>query len=712
MSGTKAVLPYGSWPSPITADDAARGDALLEWAGFLGDDVCWTEVLPEEDGRSGLMRRTADGVEEVLPPGWDVRTRVIEYGGRPWLALSGRAADGLVFTHGPDQRLHRWRPGSEPVPLSPPGAWPGELRYADFAVHGDEVWCLRETVADDTARSAVRHLVAVPLDGSAAEDPSRVRELAATHHFMTGPRIEPGGGRVAWLGWDHPDMPWDSTRLMVAAVLPDGTLGPPSVRMGGEGEAVTQADWATDGSGTLYAVSDPDGWWNVHAVDRDGGTRSLCPRPEEFGEALWRIGLRWCLPLLDGTLAVIHGVGERRLGILGADGALTDFADPATEWHFAATDGRRIAAVASSPGRRRTVVLADPADGSVRTVRAPSAEAGSPASDVPAPAADAPAPAADVPAPAADASAPDARMPASGAEALAPSVEGGSLPSDAPAPSAESVPSDAYATTPFRRTYRADDGEPVHVHVYPPHHPAVTGPADELPPCLVLAHGGPTSRSHLVLNQEISYFTSRGIGVVDVQYGGSTGYGRAYRERLRHRWGQTDVQDCATAARGLIAEGLADPDRIAIRGGSAGGWTAVASIAAEPGLYRAAAVYYPVLDPVSWREETHDFESRYLDGLIGPWPDTADRYARQSPLREADRIRTPFVLLQGLDDTVCPPAQAERLLRRIDPDTVPYRFLTFEGEGHGFRRSATVAASLRAELRLYADALGFTPASS
>ncbi|MFB7400268.1 alpha/beta hydrolase family protein [Streptomyces rubiginosohelvolus] len=670
MSDTKSVLPYGSWPSPIEADDAARGDALLEWVGFLGDDVCWTEVLPEEDGRSGLMRRTADGVEEVLPPGWDVRTRVIEYGGRPWLALSGRAADGLVFTHGPDQRLHRWRPGSDPVPLSPPGAWPGELRYADFAVHGDEIWCLRETVADDTARTARRHLVAIPLDGSAAEDPSRVRELAATHHFMTGPRIEPGGDRVVWLGWDHPDMPWDTTRLMVAAVLPDGTLGAPAVRMGGEGEAVTQADWATDGSGTLYAVSDPDGWWNVHAVDRDGGTRSLCPRPEEFGEALWRIGLRWCLPLLDGTLAVIHGVGERRLGILGADGVLTDFADPATEWHFAATDGRRIAAVASSPGRRRTVVLADPADGSVRTVRAPSSEGRSLPSDAPDPDADGAAPYARTPAP------------------------------------------DAYATTPYRRTYRGDDGEPVHVHVYPPHHPEFTGPDDELPPYLVLAHGGPTSRSHLVLNQEISYFTSRGIGVVDVQYGGSTGYGRAYRERLSHRWGLTDVQDCATAARGLIAEGLADPDRIAIRGGSAGGWTAVASIAAEPGLYRAAAVYYPVLDPVSWREETHDFESRYLDGLIGPWPDAADRYAHQSPLRAADRIRTPFVLLQGLDDTVCPPAQAERLLQRIDPDTVPYRCLTFEGEGHGFRRSATVAASLRAELRLYADALGFTPAAA
>ncbi|MFB6979658.1 alpha/beta hydrolase family protein [Streptomyces scopuliridis] len=649
MTDVKQCHPYGSWPSPVGAADAARGDALLEWVGFLGEDVCWTEVLPDEDGRSGLMCRSADGIREVLPAGWDVRTRVIEYGGRPWLALSGRAEDGLVFTHGSDQRVYRWRPGTAPEPLSPAGSRPGELRYADFAVRGDEVWCLRETVTDDTARSARRHLVALPLDGSAAADPSRVRELAASHHFMTGPRIEPGGNRVAWLGWDHPDMPWDTTRLMVAEIQPDGTIGEAVACLGGDREAVTQADWATDGTGTLYAVSDPDGWWNVHAIGRDGRTRQLCPGPEEFGEALWRIGLRWCLPLLDGSLAVIHGVGERRLGVLTADGTLTDFADPATEWHFAATDGRRIAAVSSSPGRRRTIVLADPADGSVEIVRAPS-----------------------------------------GATA------GTSF--------------DAYATTPYRRTYRGADGEPVHAHVYPPYHPTVTGPEDELPPWLVFVHGGPTSRTHLVLNQEISYFTSRGIGVLDVQYGGSTGYGRAYRERLRQSWGLTDVHDCATAVRGLIAEGLADPRRVAIRGGSAGGWTAVASIAAEPDLYRAAGIYYPVLDPVSWREETHDFESRYLDTLIGPWPQAEDRYEKQSPLLDAARIRAPFVLLQGLDDTVCPPAQAERLLQRIDAATVPYRYLAFEGEGHGFRRSGTIADSLRAELDLYGQALGFAPA--
>ncbi|MFI5617755.1 alpha/beta hydrolase family protein [Streptomyces sp. NPDC051567] len=647
MTATRDRLPYGSWPSPVTPEDAARGDALLEWVGFLGADVCWTEALPEQDGRSGLMRRTPRGTAEVLPDGWDVRTRVIEYGGRPWLALSDRAEDGIVFTHGPDQRVYRWRPGTDPVPLSPAGAWPGELRYADFAVHGEEVWCLREAVGDEHAVTAVRHLVALPLDGRAAEDPGAVRELATTHHFMTGPKVEPGGGRVAWIGWNHPDMPWDTTELMAAEILADGTLAPARPLMGGDGESVTQTEWAADGSGTLYAVSDPDGWWNVHAIPRDGTPRNLCPRPEEFGEALWRIGLRWCLPLLDGRLAVVHGVGERRLGVLAADGTLTDLADPATEWHFAATDGRRVAAVVSSPAQRRTVVLADPDEGTVEVVRAPA---------------------------------------------------DGAL--------------DAYATVPARRTYRGPDGERVHAHAYPPHHPGLTGADGELPPWLVFAHGGPTSRSHLVLNQEISFFTSRGIGVLDVQYGGSTGYGRDYRERLRHTWGVTDVADCATAIRGLIAEGLAAPGRIAIRGGSAGGWTAVASLVAEPDLYRAAGIYYPVLDPVSWRAEggTHDFESRYLDGLIGPWPEAADRYGKQSPLSGAESIRTPFVLMQGLDDTVCPPAQAERLLELTDPARAPHRYLTFEGEGHGFRRSATVADSLRAELRLYGQALGFTPA--
>lgn len=644
MTDTHGTAPHGSWPSPIGAADVAGGEALVEWLGFVGDQVWWTEARPEENGRSALMRHTSDGVEEVLP-GWDVRTRVIEYGGRPWQAVSDRAEDGIVFTRAQDQRVYRYRPGSEPFPLSPVGAWPGELRYSDFSVRGGEVWCLREAVSDPRATDAVRCLVALPLDGGAAEDPTRVRELAASHHFMTGPRIEPGGDRVVWIGWDHPAMPWDATEVMAAVITADGTLTEPSVLAGGGQEAVTQVEWAADGSGSLYAVTDPDGWWNVHEIRTDGTTRNLLPREEEFGDALWRIGLRWCLPLRDGRLAVLHGVGERRLGVLGTDGLLTDFPGEATEWSHPATDGRRIAAVAAGPRMRRTVVLVDPADQAVEVLRPPADTSG-----------------------------------------------------------------DAWVSTPYRRTWWGPEGEPVHAHVHPPHHPELTGPEGELPPWVVFVHGGPSSRSHLVPNHEISYFTSRGIGVLDVQYGGSTGYGRRYRERLRENWGVTDVRDCATAARGLVADGLAAADRIAIRGGSAGGWTAASSLVALPGLYRAAGIYYPVLDLVSWRSQgTHDFESRYLDGLIGPWPQTAERYAQRSPAVAAARIRTPFVLLQGLDDTVCPPAQAEALIALLGGSGPEHRYLAFEGEGHGFRRRATVADSLRAELELYGRALGFTP---
>ncbi|MFJ1598528.1 alpha/beta hydrolase family protein [Streptomyces sp. NPDC088261] len=649
MAHGHRTAPYGSWPSPLGAADVARGEAQLDWVGFVGDEVWWTEALPEEGGRAALMRGGPDGPEEALPGGgWDVRTRVIEYGGRPWLAVSGRPEDGVVFTHAGDQRVHLWRPGTEPVPLSPPGAWQAELRHADFAVRGDEVWCLRERVEDEEGTRVTRHLVALPLDGSAADDPSRVRELAASHHFMSGPRVEPGGDRVVWLGWNHPDMPWDATELMGAAIRADGTLGEPAVLVG-DRLAVTQAEWAADGSGTLYALADPDGWWNVHELAPDGGLlRALCPREEEFGDALWRIGLRWCLPLRDGTLAVVHGTGTRTLGILSPDGTLTDpegFAGAGAEWFSLATDGRRVAAVCAGPRQRRSVVLADPADGSVRVVRPPSGTA-----------------------------------------------------------------LDAWATTPYRRAFRGDDGQDVYAHVYPPYSPTHTGPDGELPPWVVFVHGGPTSGTPLVLNQEIGFFTSRGIGVVDVQYGGSTGYGRAYRERLRGDWGVTDVRDCAAVARGLVAEGLADAGRLAIRGASAGGWTAAASLCAEPELYAAAGIYYPLLDPVIWSAGgTHDFESRYLDGLIGPWPEAKDRYERRSPLAGADRIRAPFVLLQGLDDRVCPPAQSLRMAERIAETGGECRYLRFEGEGHGFRKAGNTITALHAELELYGDVFGFTP---
>ncbi|GAB3958221.1 alpha/beta hydrolase family protein [Streptomyces sparsus] len=633
----------------MRAADVAEGMPVPEWPGFVGEEVWWTEFLTHDGGRSALMRHGPDGVPtQVLPPDWDVRTRLHEYGALPWHALSADTADGIVFTHWTDQRVYRWRPDTAPEPLTPSATERETCRYGDFAVRDGEVWCVRETLhAEGDGPALVRRdLVALPLDGRAAEDRGAVRVLASTHDFMTGPRIEPGGRRVAWLGWNHPSMPWDSTDLMVAAVSPDGELRDITrVLDGGRRRSVTQVEWAADGSGRLFAVTDPDGWWNLHEVTPGAPARNLFPVAEEFGEALWRMGTSWFKPMSDGRIAVVHGRSERRLGVLNPNGDLTDLdpGGPYTQWSSPATDGRRIAAVAAGTGRRPTVVLTDPSAGRPAPPRTPEHR--------------------------------HLRLTA----------------------------------TPRLRTYHGQEGEPVHAHVHPPYHPDVTGPAGELPPYVVFAHGGPTNRSPLVPRAHITYFTSRGIGVLDVQYGGSTGFGRAYRDRLRGGWGVVDVRDCATAARGIVADGLADPARVAIRGASAGGWTAAASMIAEPDLYRAAAIYFPVLDADTWRRTTHDFESRYAETLIGPWPADREQYERRSPVHGADRIRAPFVLFQGTEDAICPPGQAEQFLKRLEGSGIAYTHHLFEGEGHGFRGAATVIQTLRAELALYARAFGFDP---
>ncbi|WP_307782147.1 prolyl oligopeptidase family serine peptidase [Streptomyces sp. MBT65] len=649
---TVRTAPYGTWTSPITAAEAAAGATRVEWVGFVGEQVWWIELRPREGGRCALVGRAPDGtVTDLLGAGWSVRSRVIEYGGRPWLALGRDASAGFVFTNGDDQRVYRCAPGAEPVPLSPEPDLPTGLRYADFARVGEEVWCLRETLLDPAGTEVRRALVALPLDGRAAEDPGAVRVLGGGHHLMTGPKVAPDGRQVAWIGWNHPDMPWESTDLMCAPVRTDGTLGPARRIAGGPGVSVGQVEWAPDRPGVLYVLSDPDGWWNIHEIGPAGDSRCLCPRAEEFGEPLWRIGARWFLPADDGRLFVAYGTSGRRLAVLHPDGSLADVESPYTEWAQLATDGRRVAGTAAGPRQPSSVVLAD------------LGGAGAPRLEV-------------------------LRGPGAG--------EDGVRHAD---------------WLPYGRAevFRNADGDDVHAFVHLPHNPRFTAPEGELPPFLVQAHGGPTTRSQLVVNREIAYFTSRGIGVVDVQYGGSTGFGRPYRERLRGAWGVTDVADCAAVARGLVARGLADPGRIGIRGGSAGGWTAAASLAAEPSLYRVAGIYYPLLDPEEWRDRgTHDFESRYLESLLGPWPQAAERYARVSPLRRAGRVRAPFVLMQGLEDTITPPVQAERFLRRLG-GRVPHAHLTFEGEQHGFRRAETVVACLHAELSVYGQVFGFEP---
>ncbi|WP_328301654.1 prolyl oligopeptidase family serine peptidase [Streptomyces sp. NBC_00435] len=648
------TAPYGSWPSPIDAALAASLDGRPEYVGAVGTEVWWTEPRPTEGGRRALVRRPADGgpALPVLPAPWNVRSRVTEYGGLPW-AGTERPSGGplVVFVHFADQRLYAYEPDAPGAPapraLTPVSMVGGGLRWVDPVLRGAEVWCVLEEFTGAGPTEVRRVLAAVPLDGSAAEDRSRVRELTDDgYRFTTGPRISPDGRQAAWLVWDHPRMPWDGTELRLAEVTPDGRLAQPRTVLGGPEEAVAQVEWSRDGA--LLAVSDRGGWWNPYRVDPETGEAvNLCPREEEFGGALWKSGLRWIAALPGGLIAVLHGQGSPVLGVLDPEsGDLVDAAGPWTAWQpTLAVCGDLVYGVAASPRSPYEVVELDTVTGHARAAggRGPS-----------------------------------------GADRVDP----------------------AYYPEPLSRTFSGRGGREIHAHVYPPHHPTLRARAVELPPYVVWAHGGPTDHVPPVLDLHIAYFTSRGIGVVEVNYGGSTGYGRAYRERLREQWGVVDVEDCASVARALAAEGTADPDRLAIRGGSAGGWTAAASLAAT-GLYACAAIIYPVLDLAGFAAETHDLESRYVEGLAGP-PQTLALISRErSPVARAERITAPFLLLQGLDDPVCPPAQAERLVAAMRGRSVRHAYVTFEGEGHGFRRADTMVRALEAELSLYAQVFRF-----
>lgn len=638
------TLAYGSWPSPIDAALAAAHDGHPEYVGFVGDEVWWTAPRPAEGGRRTLVRRRADGTEEsVLPAPWNMRSRVIEYGGQPWAGVLRDGEPLVVFVNFADQRLYRYEPGGEPRPLTPVSPVGGGLRWAEpqLRLERGEVWCVLEEFTGDGPTDVRRVLAAVPLDGSAAQDRDAVRELGDDRHrFVTGPRLSPDGRRAAWLAWDHPRMPWDGTELVVAEVGDDGTFREARTVAGGPEESIAQVDWSADGC-LLYA-SDRMGWWNLYKDDRP-----LCPREEEFGGPLWKLGHRWFAPLESGLVAVVHGRGATALGILDPEtGEVVDAAGPWTEFApTLAVHGERVVAVGASPRSAYEVIELDTRTGRARVV--------------------------------------------------------GSAHADAVDP--------AHYPEPLIRTFTGPDGRDIHAHIYPPHHPGYVAPAAELPPYVVWAHGGPTGHAPLVLDLEIAYFTSRGIGVAEVNYGGSTGYGREYRNRLREQWGVVDVEDCAAVALALADEGTADRDRLAIRGGSAGGWTTAASLTSTD-VYACGTIIYPILDLAGWATgETHDFESQYLESLVGPLAEVPARYAQRSPVEHADRVTAPFLLLQGLDDVICPPAQCERFLARMRGRGVPHAYIAFEGEGHGFRRAETMVRVLEAELSLYAQVFTLNP---
>jgi len=668
------VAQFGAWPSPITAAAVATGRVRLSFPSVIGGDMWWQEGRPDEGGRMTVVHCGPHGEPRaLLPAPWNARTRVHEYGGLSYLPVprasarprpaGGRAPRGhaIVFANYSDQRLYLTgmdaadaKEAAPPVPLTPDpatisGASPeaAALRFADFALSPSrkEVWCVQERHADG---KVTRSIVAVPLDGSAADNFDAIRQLATGSDFFAFPTPSPDGSRLAWICWNHPHMPWDGTELRVAAI-DKGVPGKGRLVKGGLRESVLAPVWRDNTS--LYVATDWTGWWNIYQVGLTGEPpQALFPAEEEFAGPLWQLGARPFAMLDDGRLAVLHGRGGLRLGILDPETSeLTDPDIPFGEFLAGlSAHGTVVAGVAGGPSEPLSVISVDLASAKVAVLRREVDEV------------------------------PDARY----------------LP----------VPRQVELEGPFGRI--------VHALVYSPANPAVVAPEGELPPFVVWVHGGPTGSSVGLLDVEKAYFTSRGIGIIDVNYGGSTGYGRLYRERLRRQWGIVDVEDAKAAAMSLAKSGQADGKRLAIRGGSAGGWTALAAVttgALRDPVFAAATSYYGVADLRGFATATHDFESRYLDGLIGPLPGFETVYAERAPVGHVTDATCPVLLLQGLDDPVVPPQQAESIAADLAAHGIRHAYLSFEGESHGFRKAETIIASLEAELSFYGQILGFTP---
>ncbi|WP_460770293.1 S9 family peptidase [Nocardiopsis nanhaiensis] len=637
--------PHGSWPSPISAGDVARGVRRMAYPSVRGDEVWWEEYRPAEEGRTTLVRRDADGtVSDLLPAPWSVGTRVHEYGGRSYLPVPRRDDKaiprvGVVFAAASDQRLYLLERGArEPVPLTPEPAARGALRYADPALttDGKQVVCVREQHTEGTVR---RSIVSVPLSGRGAEDPAAIRELASGAHFYASPTPSPDGAHLAYVRWNHPRMPWDGTELRVGELTDTGLSGEYTLK-GGVDESVLSPTWADER--TLYLASDWPGFWNLYQAGLKGQAIALYPAEEEFHTPPWQLGDRPFQILESGRVVALHGDTAMRPSVYDPDTLdLEPVATDLTSWSQLDSDGLSVVAIAASTDTAGCVVRLDPVR---RTV-----------------------------------------------EVLQRSMTEGPDPAYLPEPRVETLP--------------GRYGAPVHANVYPPTHPdaSSSGPA----PYVVWAHGGPVGHSRRELDLVKAYFTSRGIGVVDVDYGGSTGYGRSYRKRLHKEWGAVDVEDCTAAARALVEQGVADPKRLAIRGPSAGGLTALLALTGD--VFACGVSYFGVADLLGLTETTHDFESRFLDTLIGSLPGFVETYRERSPINRIGEIDVPVLLLQGMDDPVVTPDQAYRMAKALGEREVPHALLEFEGEAHGFRTEEARVRSLEAELAFYGRVFGFEP---
>jgi dipeptidyl aminopeptidase/acylaminoacyl peptidase len=641
---------YGTWPSPVGAALVARQGLRLSSVSVHDGTVYWLEGRPEEGGRAVLVACGPDGrLHDVTPAGVNVRTRVQEYGGGAYVV----AGTHVYFSNFADQRVYvspAVAVSDADAPSAPRALTAeGAYQYADYVVDAPR----RRLIAvreDHTVpgREAVTEIVSISMRDGAVD------VLVSGVDFYSTPRLSPDGQRLSWISWSHPRMPWDGTELRVGEIDEHGGVRQARLLAGGADESVYQPDWFADGS--VVFASDRDGWWRLYRAWPASPERPLKavlsdpPAHAEFGRPQWLMGTRCWIPAGDDRLAVSFTErGRWALGLIDlATATLTRVAPGVQPYDWLACTPREVVLVAGFDASAPAIVAVNLASGDMRTLK----------------------------------------------------------------PAADRVLDVASVSVAQPIEFPTAHGRTAHAFYYPPTLQGYEGPADERPPLIVIGHGGPIAAADAAFDVRIQFWTTRGFAVVDVNYGGSTGYGRDYRRQLNGQWGIVDVEDLVHAARFLVDTGRADGRRLAIRGGSAGGFTVLAAMTTHAGVFGAGASYYGVSDLEALLHDSHKFEARCLDILVAPYPAQADEYRRRSPLHAANRLDCPVIFFQGLEDKVVPPNQSEMMVDALRRNGRPVAYVAFEGEQHGFRIAENVERSLEAELYFYGAVFGFTPADA
>lgn len=663
------TAPYGSWESPITSELIVSDSISITGMAIDGDDIYWIEQRPSDGARNVVVRRTPDGkTQDVTGAPYNVRTRVHEYGGGALVVANGV----MYFSNYDDQRLYRQEVGGEARPLTPEA----DMRYADGDIdrRRGAMICVRE---DHTSpwQEPVNTLVSIDLQRGGGS-----RVLASGNNFFSNPRISPDGEHLAWLAWNHPNMPWDGTQLWAAELLANGSIGDRHLVAGGRDESIFQPEWSP--GGVLYFVSDravdstnsSRRFWNLfkyRAIGRGleaGGTgesigrgsladgtgdsgaeaavEAMCPMEAEFALPQWSLGVgTYGFASEERIICAYNQQGTWQVGDLDTrTETLQTVPTPFTDigrMGLKAGSGK-VVFTAGSPTIPITLMLLDLESGATEILRRTS----------------------------------------------------------------EAKVDEGYMSRAQSIEFPTESGLTAHAFHYPPANHDFLGPESEKPPLIVVSHGGPTGATTSTLSMMTQFWTSRGFAVLDVNYGGSTGYGTAYRRRLNGNWGVVDVDDCVNGAKYLVDQGLVDGDRLIIRGSSAGGYTTLAALTFRD-VFKAGTSLYGICDLTALAEDTHKFESRYLDTMIGPYPELEELYKARSPINHIDQLDCALILFQGLDDQIVPPQQAEAMLDAVRKKGLPVAYVPFEGEQHGFRKAENIRRALDGELYFYSRVFAF-----